>query len=77
MLISQGMDYDNQIDTENNMRLNRELFSLELANLSDLSRFLNWEISHLQTISDLASQLRRLISVQEYKPAAEVRQQLE
>ena len=63
MLISQGMDYDNQIDTENNMRLNRELFSLELANLSDLSRFLNWEISHLQTISDLASQLRRLISV--------------
>lgn len=77
MLISQGMDYDNQIDTENNMRLNRELFSLELANLTDLSRFLNWEISHLQTISDLASQLRRLISVQEYKPAAEVRQQLE
>jgi hypothetical protein len=63
MLISQGMDYDNQIDTENNMRLNRELFSLELANLTDLSRFLNWEISHLQTISDLASQLRRLISV--------------
>jgi protein-arginine kinase activator protein McsA len=59
------------------MQLNRELFNLELANLSDLSRFLNWEISHLQTIFDLASQLRRLISVQEYKPAAEVRQQLE
>ena len=59
------------------MHLNRELLNLELSNLSDLSSFLNWEISHLQTIFDLASQLRRLISVQEYKPAAEVRQQLE
>jgi hypothetical protein len=55
LLISQGMDYDNQLDSENNMRLNRELFGLELTNLTDLSRFLNWEISHLQTISDLAS----------------------
>ena len=77
LLISQGMDYDNQLDSENNMRLNRELFGLELTNLTDLSRFMNWEISHLQTISDLASQLRRLISVQEFKPAAEVRRQLE
>ena len=59
------------------MRLNRELFSLELTNLTDLSRFLNWEISHLQTISDLASQLRRLISVQEFKPTGALRRQLE
>ena len=59
------------------MRLNRELFGLELTNLTDLSRFLNWEISHVQTISDLASQLRRLISVQEFKPIAEVRRSLE
>lgn len=63
MLISQGMEYDAQAEAETNMRLNRELFALELANVTDLSRFLNWEISHLQTISDLASQLRRLISV--------------
>jgi len=77
LLISQGMDYDNQLDSENNMRLNRELFGLELTNLTDLSRFLNWEISHLQTISDLASQLRRLISVQEFKPCSDVRRQLE
>ena len=59
------------------MRLNRELFALELTNMTDLSRFMNWEISHLQTISDLASQLRRLISVQEFKPVAEVRRSLE
>ena len=77
MLISQGMEYDAQAEAENNMRLNRELFALELANVTDLSRFLNWEISHLQTISDLASQLRRLISVQEFKPVAEVRRSLE
>ena len=54
-LISQGMDYEQEMDNEQNLRLNRELFSLELNNLGDLSRFLNWEISHLQTISDLAS----------------------
>lgn len=77
MLISQGLDYEQQLDAENNLRLNRELFTLELTSLSDLSRFLNWEISHLQTISDLASQLRRLISVQEFKPMADVRRQLE
>ena len=59
------------------MRLNRELFSLELTNLTDLNRFLDWEVSHLQTISDLANQLRRLISVQDYIPAVEVRGQLE
>jgi len=45
--------------------------------LGDLSRFLNWEISHLQTISDLAAQLRRLISVQEFKPMGDVRRSLE
>lgn len=77
LLISSGMDYDQQTDAENNLRLNRELFSLELKNLGDLSRFLNWEISHLQTISDLASQLRRLITVQEFKPMVEVRRSLE
>ena len=37
----------NRQDNENNLRLNRELFSLELANLTDLSRFLDWEVSHL------------------------------
>ncbi len=47
LLISQGLDYDQQVDSENNLHLNRELFSLELNSLGDLSRFLNWEISHL------------------------------
>ena len=56
------MDYDQNMETEQNLKLNRELFSLELTSMADMSRFLNWEISHLQTISDLASQLRRLIS---------------
>ena len=46
---------NNRIDNENNHMLNRELFSLELTNLTDLSRFLDWEVSHLQTIADLAS----------------------
>ena len=73
----ENCEKNNRMDNENNLRLNRELFSLELANLTDLSRFLDWEVSHLQTISDLASQLRRLISVQDFIPAVEVRGQLE
>lgn len=77
LLISQGLDYEYEVDQQNNMRLNQELFGLELSNLTDLSRFMNWEISHLQTISDLASQLRRLISVQEFRPSSDVRRQLE
>ena len=48
MLISQGMDGTNEgVNDISNLQLNRELFSLELANLGDLSRFLNWEISHI------------------------------
>lgn len=41
------MDYDQNVETENNLKLNRELFGLELTNMADMSRFLNWEISHL------------------------------
>ena len=73
MLISQSMDYDQNLETEKNLKLNRELFGLELTSMADMSRFLNWEISHLQTISDLASQLRRLISAQEFKPTGDLR----
>ena len=51
MLISTGNPelamQENRADNENNLRLNRELFALELTNLTDLSRFLNWEVSHL------------------------------
>ena len=77
MLISQSMEYDQNLETEKNLKLNRELFGLELTSMADMSRFLNWEISHLQTISDLASQLRRLISAQEFKPTGDLRRQLE
>ena len=73
MLISQSMEYDQNLETEKNLKLNRELFGLELTSMADMSRFLNWEISHLQTISDLASQLRRLISAQEFKPTGDLR----
>ena len=45
--MSHGMDYDGELDIQNNLRLNRELFSLELVNQTDLSRFLTWEVSHL------------------------------
>ena len=45
--------------------------------MADLGRFLNLEISHLQTINDLAGQLQRHIAVQEYRPISEVRQSLE
>ena len=38
-----------------NNRLNRELFELELMNASELGKFMNWEISHIQTITDLAA----------------------
>lgn len=62
MLISQSMDYDQNRETEQNLKLNRELFGLELTSMADMSRFLNWEISHLQTIADLAAQLQRLIA---------------
>ena len=59
MLISTGNPelamQEYRADNENNLRLNRELFALELTNLTDLSRFLNWEVSHLQTIADLAN----------------------
>ena len=61
----------------NNEKLNRELFELELNNASDLGRFLNWEISHIVTITDLAAQLKRLITVQEFRPTTEVRRILE
>ena len=47
MLISQSMDYDQKMENENNLKLNRELFGLELTNMADMNRFLNWEISHL------------------------------
>lgn len=67
------MEYDQNLETEKNLKLNRELFGLELTSMADMSRFLNWEISHLQTISDLASQLRRLISAQEFKPTGDLR----
>ena len=77
LLISQSMEYDQNLETEKNLKLNRELFGLELTSMADMSRFLNWEISHLQTISDLASQLRRLISAQEFKPTGDLRRQLE
>ena len=76
-LMSHGMDYDGELDIQNNLRLNRELFSLELVNQTDLSRFLTWEVSHLQTINDLANQLRRLISVQDFQSVTEVRRQIE
>ena len=54
MLISQSMEYDQNLETDKNLKLNRELFGLELTSMADMSRFLNWEISHLQTITDLA-----------------------
>ena len=38
-----------------NMQQNQELFSIEQTSLSDLRRLLNREVSHLQTITDLAS----------------------
>ena len=77
MLISQSMDYDQSRETEQNLKLNRELFGLELTSMADMSRFLNWEISHLQTIADLAAQLQRLIAAQEFKPTGDLRRQLE
>ena len=55
LLIDSEIDYAAKKDQEQNKRINRELFALELGNLGDLSRFLNWEISHLQTIADFAS----------------------
>lgn len=55
----------------------KELFALDLENIGDLSRFLNWEISQLCTITDLANQLRRLIVSQEFRPILEVRRTLE
>ena len=49
MLIAKGSreSAENYEENENNLRLNHELFSLEMSNLTDLSRFLNWEVSHL------------------------------
>lgn len=77
LLIQHGLDYDRSAEAEQNLQINRELFTLELTNVADLSRFLNWELSHLQTLTDLAAQLRRLITVQEFRPTHEVRRSLE
>ena len=66
-------DENNQIVDSSN----RNLFDLDVENVGDLSRFLNWEISHLQTIADLAAQHRRLIASQEFRPILEVRRILE
>ena len=58
-------------------KMNRELFELELSKASDLGRFLDTEISHIDTLTNYASQLKRLITVQEFRPTTEVRRILE
>ena len=58
-------------------QINQDLFSLELLSLTDLSVFLSWEISHLQGITELASQLHKLIAASEFKPVSEVKRVLE
>lgn len=57
MLIKKGIENMNEYDENNQVAdaSNRNLFDLDVENVGDLSRFLNWEISHLQTISDLAA----------------------
>ena len=75
LLIKQGMQQDENLNL--NSEQNRELFELEIMNGSDLGRFLNWEISHIMAVTDLASQLKRLITVQEFRPTTEVRRLLE
>ena len=79
MLIKKGIENMNEYDENNQVAdaSNRNLFDLDVENVGDLSRFLNWEISHLQTINDLAAQLRRLIASQEFRPILEVRRILE
>jgi len=58
------------------MSLNRQLFALEMNSMTDVTRFFNFEISHLNTISDLAAQLRRLISVHEFRSINDLQNQL-
>ena len=57
LLIKKGLEDMNETGLPNEVteQSNRNLFDLDVENVGDLSRFLNWEISHLQTINDLAS----------------------
>ena len=79
LLIKKGLEGLNDVEQPNEdaEQSNRNLFDLDCQNVGDLSRFLNWEISHIQTIADLANQLRRLIASQEFRPILEVRRTLE
>ena len=79
LLIKKGIENQDEFESPNEMSEpdSKELFALDLENLGDLSRFLNWEISQLCTITDLANQLRRLIVSQEFRPILEVRRALE
>ena len=78
-LLSDGsaLDVDQQQDNEANMSLNRQLFAVEMNSMTDVTRFLNFEISHLNTISDLAAQLRRLISVHDFRSVNDLQNQLQ
>lgn len=57
LLIKKGLDSQNDLDQQQNEieQSNRNLFDLDCENVGDLSRFLNWEVSHIQTIADLAN----------------------
>ena len=57
LLIKKGIENQNEFESPNEMSDpdSKELFALDLENIGDLSRFLNWEISQLCTITDLAN----------------------
>ena len=54
-----------------------DLFEFEFGPISEMSRFLSWEIMHLQTITDVVNDLKQIIIADEFKSTASIKATLE
>lgn len=59
------------------VKADNDLFELEFGPLCEMSRFLSWEIMHLQTINDVVRDLEDIISQFEFKSVHQLRPILE
>ena len=59
------------------IKADNDLFELEFGPLSDMSRFLSWQIMHLQTINDVVKDLEEVIDQFEFKSVVLLRPALE
>ena len=74
MLMRETGAYKKEEKQQNN---DCDLFELEFGPLSEMSRFLSWEIMHLQTINDVVKDLEEVIDQFEFKSVVLLRPALE